>query len=103
MPDQASTPDSPIEPTGVQLQASDVNDSSSQPPQFQTSTSNGKTLDESLAKYGAPGSSWTSKKFMEEYDLAVQKLCHQEFDPGMLSCLERVERRKGVRLRLMVM
>lgn len=78
MLDQA--PDSPIEPTAAQLQASGANNGSTSAQQQQA---NGKNSDATLAKYGLPGSSWTSKKFLEDYDVAVQKLCHQDFDPGM--------------------
>lgn len=75
-------PDSPIEPTAAQLESHGANTSSSRQPQ-EESNSNGDSRS-GKTDHGPPGSMWQSKKFLEEYDNAVQKMCHQDFDPGML-------------------
>lgn len=80
MLDQA--PDSPIEPTNAQLAAS--GSLSSPPPQNGSGPSRVASEGNGKSIHGAPGSSWNNKKFMEEYEQAAGRLCHQEYDASKL-------------------
>lgn len=45
--------------------------------------------------HGMPGSSWSSKKFREEYDRAMDNLVDKNWDGGELF-LDRLERRRVI-------
>lgn len=74
-------PDSPPEPSHAESTSLPSHPSSSQQTQ-QAGVSSGRVNGEGNTKpsYGAPGSSWQTKKFSEDYERAMRELIHQEWD-----------------------
>jgi hypothetical protein len=58
---------------------------SSQPTNHQANTSRSNGDSAAKVNHGAPGSSWTSKKFHDEYERAMNSLLDKNWDPGKSS------------------